>query len=352
MRWYAFLLYPFSLIYDLITRVRNWCFNLGLLKSSPSPIPSLVVGNLSVGGTGKTPMVEFLIQMLLKEAEVAVLSRGYGRQTKGFLQATATSSPAQIGDEPFQVYKKFGKNVSIYVGEDRVSALEQIALKTNCPEVVILDDAFQHRYLNGDLKILLTTYQDPFYSDFLLPMGRLRESRGGAARADVIVVSKSPEDLEEEEKEIIRQKVSRYASGGVPVLFSTISYGQPFPLGRNHSFTERLLLLTGLANDTPLIAYVKKKFTLLEVMSYPDHHDYTMYDFEKIKDVFRQHEKENPVVLTTEKDAVKVKSNAPTGFLEEIPIFVLPIAVKFAPEDEQTIAQLIQQKVFQKTIAK
>lgn len=349
MRWYAFLLYPFSLIYDLITRVRNWCFDLGLLKSAQSPISSIVVGNLSVGGTGKTPMVEFLIHMLVREKKTAVLSRGYGRKTKGFLQATPAITPVELGDEPFQIYGKFGNQIAVFVGEDRLSALGKIASKTDSPEVIVLDDAYQHRYVDGDLKILLTTYQNPFYSDFLLPAGRLRESRAGASRADVIIVTKSPETINDAEKNTIKQRISKYAAPQTPVLFSSISYGLPFPIWNTHHFSKQVILLTGLANNRPLVKYVGQEFKLLKVLAYPDHHDYSTSDFDRIKQVFGQHEAKNPVVLTTEKDAVKVKSNGPTGFLEEIPIFVLPIAVKFSPEDKQTIAQLIQQKVFQKT---
>ncbi|MDR7131046.1 tetraacyldisaccharide 4'-kinase [Algoriphagus sp. 4150] len=348
MRRYAFLLYPFALVYDLVTRLRNLFFDVGWLKSVSSPIPSIVVGNLSVGGTGKTPMVEYLIRMLYNEKRLATLSRGYGRKTKGFLKANPQVSPVEIGDEPFQIYEKFGKNISVYVGEDRISALREIASSPTVSEVVILDDAFQHRYVKGGLQILLTTYQKPFFSDFLLPMGRLRESRAGAKRADVIVITKCPEDLSSSDKAIFKKKSTSYGRGATPVLFSSISYGEPIPLSNSGIFSSRVIVLTGLANDRPLVDYVGGKYDLLEVLSYPDHYDYAVTDFDKIRAVYKQHEAQNPVVLTTEKDAVKVKSNAPKGFLEEIPIFVLPIEVNFSPADELALAQLIQQKVFKK----
>ncbi|REG88332.1 tetraacyldisaccharide 4'-kinase [Algoriphagus antarcticus] len=348
MRWYAFLLYPIALLYDLVTRLRNWFFDLGWLKSVSSPIPSIVVGNLSVGGTGKTPMVEFLIRMLRKEKQLATLSRGYGRKTKGFLEANPSVSPEEIGDEPFQIYQKFCNEISVVVGEDRVAALEKIASKPDVPELVILDDAFQHRYVTGDLQILLTTYQRPFFSDFLLPMGRLRESRAGAKRADVIIITKCPEDLSSSEKAKIRSKVVDYSSVNTPVLFSSIFYGEPVSLIDSIVFSPKIILLTGLANDQPLVEYVNKKYELLEVLSYTDHHEYLKADFDKVRTKVKQHASQNPVVLTTEKDAVKVKSNAPKGFLEEIPIFVLPIEVSFSSTDELTMVQLIQQKVFKK----
>jgi tetraacyldisaccharide 4'-kinase len=348
MRWYAFLLYPFSLLYDLVTSLRNRFFDLGWLKSASSPIPSIVIGNLSVGGTGKTPMVEFLVRMLGKERKIAVLSRGYGRKTKGFLQANSELSPAEIGDEPFQIYQKFGQDISVFVGEDRVAAMDRIATKSHAPELVILDDAYQHRYFIGDLNILLTTYQRPFYSDFLLPMGRLREGRAGAKRADAIIVTKCPEGLTSGEKNSLESAVKRYSDSQTPILFSAISYGKPSPLIENHAFSTKVILLTGLANDQPLVDYVRKTYDLIEVMSYADHHDYVEADFDIIRASVKQHASQKSVVLTTEKDAVKVKSNAPKGFLEEIPIFVLPIEVRFSTTDELALAQLIQQKVFKK----
>ena len=348
MRWYAFLLYPFALLYDLVTRLRNWFFDMAWLKSVSSPIQSIVVGNLSVGGTGKTPMVEFLIRMLRSEKRLATLSRGYGRKTKGFLEANPQVSPEGIGDEPFQIYQKFGEEILVFVGEDRVHALEEIVAKSNAPELIILDDAYQHRYVNGDLKILLTTYQTPFFSDFLLPMGRLRESRAGAKRADVIIITKCPEELKSADKARFISLVNSYSLPNTPVLFSSIAYGKPAALSDSATFSPKIILLTGLANDQPLVNYVGYKYELLEVLRYPDHHDYSGADFDKVRALVKQHTAQNPIVLTTEKDAAKVKSNAPKGFLEEIPIFVLPIEVSFSPADELTLAQLIQQKVFKK----
>ncbi|WP_339877317.1 tetraacyldisaccharide 4'-kinase [uncultured Algoriphagus sp.] len=348
MRWYAFLLYPFTLLYDLVTRLRNWFFDLGWLKSTPSPIPSIVVGNLSVGGTGKTPMVEYLIRMMKKEKKLATLSRGYGRKRKGFLQASSQTSPDEIGDEPFQIYQKYGNEISVFVGEDRAKALNEIASMSDSPEVVILDDAFQHRYVKGDLKILLTTFQRPFFSDFILPMGRLRESRVGAKRADVIIVSKCPEILNAKVKGDYKSRVLDYCRPETPVLFSSIVYGEPVPLVEKMRFSSKIILLTGLANNQPLVEYVGRKYELLKVLSYPDHHDYSEVDLDKVRSFWKQHVSQNAVVLTTEKDAVKVKSKAPKGFLEEIPIFVLPIEVRFSSSGEQALVKLIQQKVFKK----
>lgn len=348
MHWYDFLLYPFALLYDLVTSLRNIFFDLGWKKSQKSNIPSIVVGNLSVGGTGKTPMVEFLIGKLKSGSKVAVLSRGYGRKTKGFLAADSQSTPSQIGDEPFQIFMKFKNEIEVFVGEDRLAAIEKISAGEESPGVLILDDAFQHRYILGDLNIILTTYHKPFCSDFLLPMGRLRESRKGAKRGDMVIVTKSPETLSDHDKSELVKKINRYIKPKTPVIFSSISYGVPFPLCGDPDFSPQIILLTGLADDGPLVVYVSQKYQLMTTLSYPDHYDYSLSDFEKIKTVFQSFLPVQPVILTTEKDAVKVKSNAPEGFLQEIPIFVLPIVVSMSLTDEAILDGLIQQKVFNK----
>lgn len=345
MPWYAFLLYPFALLYDLITSLRNKLFDLGWLKSVKSPIPSIVIGNLSVGGTGKTPMVEWVIRLLKEEKSLATLSRGYGRKSKGFLQANSTILPEEIGDEPFQIFQKFGNESKVFVGEDRVSSLEKIASISPETQLVILDDAFQHRYHSPDFTILLTTYQKPFFTDFLLPMGRLRENRSGAKRADVIVVTKCPIDLSRENRDQFCAQISPYKSAGSSIIFASIDYATPYPLKENSLFSPKIILLSGLADDQQLIAYARSEYEVLEVLNFPDHHDYNEQDFEKIRMVYRDFHQVNPMILTTEKDAVKVKSNAPKGFLKEIPIFVLPIEVKLSPEDRTTLADQLYQKV-------
>ena len=348
MRWYDFLLYPFAILYDLATTLRNVLFDLGLKKSQKTSIPSIVVGNLSVGGTGKTPMVEFLIDKLKSDYEIGVLSRGYGRKTKGFLAADSETNPALIGDEPFQIYRKFKNEIEVFVGEDRLSAIEKISIREKSPELLLLDDAFQHRYVSGDLNILLTAFQRPFCTDFLLPMGRLRERRKGAKRGDLVIVTKCPTTLNDQNKSGLIQKISQYVKPKTPVIFSSISYGTPFSLIGDFDFSQQIVLLTGLADDGPLVEYVSQKFQLLTTLSYPDHYDYGLSDFEKMEAVFRSYLADRPVILTTEKDAVKVKSNAPEGFLQEIPIFVLPIAVSMSLADEIILDELIQQKVFNK----
>lgn len=344
MRLYAFLLYPFAVLYDLITRVRNLLFDLGWFTTHKSPITSILVGNLRVGGTGKTPMVEFLIKKLKTRKNLATLSRGYGRSTKGFLKATLDTTPDQIGDEPFQIYEKFAEDISVFVGEERVEAVKKIAGNFPKVEMVILDDAFQHRHIQADLNILLTTFQQPFTSDYLLPMGRLRESRSGAKRADLIIVTKSPLDLEKQKKSDLIQQIAKY-NQKAPVIFSSIGYGKPYPLIPENGISQNVILLSGIANDKELKTFLSDNYEVLETLKFPDHHSYQVNDFEKIREVYLKYSTKNPVIITTEKDSVKVKSTCPEGFLREIPIFVLPIQVVFSAEDEQIIESLIDQVI-------
>lgn len=351
MHWYSFLLYPFALLFNLVTRLRNSFFDQGWLKSTESPIPTILVGNLSVGGTGKTPMVEYLIRSLKDDFKLGTLSRGYGRSSKGFLEANQASNPQILGDEPFQIYKKFGSEIQVFVGEDRVAALQKIKAGKDSPQVMILDDAFQHRSVKAHLNILLTTFQQPFFSDYLLPAGRLRESRSGAKRADLVVVTKCPEEITEGLRNEFKNQISHYAGLKTPVLFSQIFYGKPYPIVEGSKFSTSIILLSGLANDELLVKFSRRNFDVLQILSFPDHHEYSESDFAKLKIARQNYSDKDVVLLTTEKDASKVKSMAPEGFMREIPIFVLPILAGFSSEDEEILMQQIHQKVLKKTKA-
>jgi tetraacyldisaccharide 4'-kinase len=349
MHWYGFLLYPFALLYNLVTQLRNWFYDQGWFKTTESPFPTILVGNLSVGGTGKTPMVEYLIRLLKDELKLGTLSRGYGRSSKGFIKAIKVSNPQLIGDEPFQIYKKFGNEIQVFVGEDRVNALKKIKEEIDCPQVMILDDAFQHRLVKAHLNILLTTFQQPFFSDHLLPAGRLRESRSGSKRADLVVVTKCPYTMTEGLRNEFKDQISQYTGSKKPVLFSHITYGKPYPIEDISKFSTSIILLSGLANDELLVKYCRNNFDVIEILSFPDHHDYSESDFAKLKKARQNFPNREVVILTTEKDAAKVKSTAPEGFMREIPIFVLPILVGFSSEDAEILMQQIQQKVLKKT---
>jgi tetraacyldisaccharide 4'-kinase len=232
-----------------------------------------------------------------------------------------------------------------------VAALQEIAKLEQVPQIVILDDAFQHRTLKAQLNILLTTYQDPFFDDYLLPAGRLRERRKGAERADLVVVTKCPSSFSEGMKNEFIDRVRYYAGDQTPVLFSKISYGRPYAIGRAVDFAsiDAVMLVSGLANDELFVNYARLNFDVAEVLSFSDHHAYVESDFAKLKNVKLAVPEREIALLTTEKDAEKLKSALEQGFLQEIPIFALPILVEFSAEDEKILKDKIQQKVLKKS---
>lgn len=344
MPWYLFLLSPLAFCFDLVTRVRNFLYDQGIFKSKKSPIPTLVVGNLSVGGTGKTPHVVWFLERLKDDFRLASLSRGYGRQSQGFLQANLGSTTQVLGDEPHQIYHKFQREIPVFVGESRVLALEKMRQIDPKLNLAILDDAFQHRSLKGDFYVLLTPFRLPFFRDFLMPLGRLRESRSGARRADVIVVTKCPDSISEAEKQAYIASVRSYA-GQKPVYFSALRYGHPYPVSsKSTSFSAEVILVSALADDSLFRDYAVQNFTVLESIHFRDHHHYSWQDAEKITLLAKKHPSRKPVILTTEKDAHKLKSLADQGFLGEIAIFALPITVKLEPNEEELLLCIIREK--------
>ena len=340
MPWYTYLLAPSAFLFHGITAARNFLFDRGLLKSQKSPITTLVVGNLSVGGTGKTPWVEFLVRKLRDEVKLATLSRGYGRKTIGFRQVFPNSTAAEVGDEPLQLFTQFKEANPVFVGEDRVGATQKIQQLLPELQLLILDDAFQHRKLNPDFRIVLTPYDSPFSNDYLLPMGRLRESRAGAKRADVVVVTKCPTELSLEEKNRLKQSISPYLNAGTLLLYSSTSYGEPYQIaGPERTGFTAVIALAGLADNGPFFTYCKQQFALVDTFSFSDHYAYKPEDAGQILEVLGQEKGQHAVLLTTEKDAVKLKSFAATEMWSKIPIFALPIQVALDPDQE---AQLLQ----------
>jgi len=322
----AILLYPFAVAYRIVTGFRNHLFNIGYSRSFNYEIMSINVGNLSVGGTGKTPMVEYLLRLLASKYALATLSRGYKRKSKGFLLASNLSTVEELGDEPLQLFKKFGQTVVVAVGEERALAIPKILMEHPETQIVLLDDAFQHRTVLPDFNILLTQFSSPFYSDFVLPAGLLRESRVGAKRADVIVITKCPTDLDNNSKNQIINKVHKYTTDLVPVYFSCIQYGMPISFIEKQKFTGRIILFAGLANMDPLISYIKNSFDLLDVISFPDHYDYKLEDINKL---ILKAKNQNAQLLTTEKDIVKLQSSQMVEAINNIGLFYLPISVQF-----------------------
>lgn len=322
------LLYPLAVVYDAITRVRNRLYDQGTKPATTFDIPIISVGNLAVGGTGKTPMIEYLIRLLQTHTKVATLSRGYGRRTTGIRIAGQSDNADTLGDEPYQIHLKF-PDVTVAVGEDRVYAVPLLLDQSPQTGVILLDDAFQHRRIKPAFQILLTEYARPFTSDYLLPSGRLREARTGATRADVVVVTKCPPSISPDEQARMRTSIARYSNA--PVYFSSIRYGQPVAFGNhNAAIRQKILLVTGIANPEPLITYLAGKFEIIDHFDYRDHYRYSEKDLEKIKSLV----KEDVSVLTTEKDRVKLD-----GLLENVgfrlPLFYLPIEMVFLKNGEE-----------------
>jgi len=324
------LLFPFAVLYDVITRLRNHAYDTGRKPSVHFDVPVIGVGNLTVGGTGKTPMVEHLIRVLSPSYRVATLSRGYGRRTKGFRLATTTDTAATLGDEPLQLFRKFGQTVTVAVGEDRAFAIPNILQEQPDTEVILMDDAFQHRRVRPLVNLLLSDYSRPFYRDLLLPAGRLRESRSGAARANVVIVTKCPVEIQEEEMMAIEDAVREYSPA--PVFFTTIRYGNPIPFGgffANGDATpaDRVILVTGIAQAGPLVAYVKKSYKLVEHVAFEDHHQYTRADLEGL--AARVAANPGISIITTEKDSVKLSNEELKDVAGRLPMFYLPMEAEF-----------------------
>ncbi len=318
MKRLRFLLYPFSIIYDLITGVRNAAFDYGWLPVASFDIPVIAVGNLSTGGTGKTPMIEYLIKHF-STRKVAVLSRGYGRKTKGYIEVSRDHKAIQVGDEPLQFKKKFKESLVVSVCEDRVEGIRRLLLDHSL-DVILLDDAYQHRYVKASHYILLTDYSQLYYKDYLLPAGNLRESRRGASRANSIVVTKCPADLSAKKQHEIDNRLQLKASQ--KVYFSTISYAQQ-AVGANGKLVldqlkdKEVTVITGIAKPQYFIEYLQAMFTV-EHLKFPDHYNYKASDFINLK--------KDQIILTTEKDYMRLLQCG----LENL--YFIPIETRFIGE--------------------
>ncbi len=327
MSVFRFLLFPFTVLYDVITTVRNALYDRGYKPSVSFDIPVISVGNLAVGGTGKTPMVEHLIRLLKSNYKIATLSRGYGRKTKGFRIASPADTAATLGDEPYQIYQKYAPEVHVVVGEDRAFAIPMLLQELDTVDVVLLDDALQHRRVKPGFSILLTEYSNPFYNDYPLPYGRLREAPEGAKRADVIVVTKCPSHLEDDETMLIERNIRQYSDK--PVFFSTIRYADPVAFGNANVFAPNVILLSAIANPHILKGYVAKTYRLIKHFSFRDHYAFTTGDLKTIATLVKQFGEGEVSILTTEKDKVKLERDELKPLINQLPIFYLPIEAEF-----------------------
>lgn len=329
-RWY---LYPFSILYHFVTSFRNTLYNVGLKKSVKFKTPIINVGNLSVGGSGKSPMVMYLADILSKHYRTGVLSRGYGRVTKGYGVTNYDSNYKTVGDEAMQLFERFKNRFVIGVSEERVPGAKKLIEDMDL-DVLVLDDAYQHRAIKAGFNLLLTDYNDPYFKDFLLPAGDLRESRNGAHRADLIVVTKCPEDLTDEKKQYYLSRIK--PSYKQKVFFSSIVYDDEIfcydnqkSLPDNNLAYYDILLITGIANPKPLVQHLSKFSQKVKHLKFKDHHNFTEAD---IKNIISEYKKlgEYKIILTTEKDYVRLKT---FDYLREL-VYYWPINVVIDNKEE------------------
>lgn len=311
------ILFPFAILYGIITSIRNLLFDNGFLKSYSFDLPIIAVGNLSVGGTGKTPQIEYLIRLLSENYKIATLSRGYKRQSKGFVLADSSSNAEILGDEPFQFFEKFPA-IQVAVDADRKNGIEQLLSQSVKPDVILLDDAFQHRKVKAGFYILLTSYGDLYSDDFILPTGNLRECRGGAKRADVVIVTKCPPNLSPDEQNSIKTKLN--LSSNQELYFTFIAYDDSIysenkKIAVSEIQKENQLLLAGIAKPEPFFTYLKSNTNQQDCLTYPDHHHFTEKDILEIKN-----KAQNKIIITTEKDYVRLKNSVLAGQLFYLPI--------------------------------
>lgn len=317
MKILRYLLFPFSIVYNTVTLIRNFFFDKGIFKEMPFTTPIIVVGNLSVGGTGKTPQIEYLIRLLKDRFKVAVLSRGYKRKTKGYVFLNDNHSALDVGDEPLQYFKKFS-NIDVAVDGNRVEGATNL-ITNNSPEVILLDDAYQHRKIKGSFYILLTKYNDLFLDDFLLPTGNLRESRRGAKRADVIIVTKCPSDLSREKQNKIANRFRKYNK---KVFFTRIAYGSIQSNQKQYKINQikhnKVLLITGIAKPKPLLSYLMDNDVDFKHLQFADHHNFSEKEIIYINKEFEGLASIKKIILTTEKDYVRLKDVIPHLYYIEI----------------------------------
>jgi tetraacyldisaccharide 4'-kinase len=324
LKSFRYLLFPFAFIYGAIIWLRNWLFDKNIFKSAEFNFPIICVGNLAAGGTGKTPMTEYLVEILRKEFKTATLSRGYKRKTKGFTIADHNTTAIDIGDEPMQFHQKF-PGVTVAVGEERLVAIPQILHQRPETQVIILDDAFQHRTVKAGLNILLTDYKNLYTRDLMLPAGDLRDVKSSRKRAHIIIVTKCKTDLSVSEKDALIKEIKPLSHQ--QVFFTEIVYSQPYHLFTRQttgiSADKDILLLCGIANPKPLMEILTSHVHSYDMLRYADHHIFSSDDLKDIKRHFERLQSLNKLILTTEKDAVRLEKFKTE--LVDYPIYVLPI---------------------------
>ena len=324
MKWYNWILLPISLVYWIITSIRNIFFEIGIFKENKFNIPIIGVGNITVGGTGKTPHSQYISELLQKKFKIAILSKGYGRKTKEFKYVNINSNCNEVGDEPLQMKKNLPKEI-VAVDHKSVNGLNKIMKEHPSVNCIILDDAFQHRSVKIGFHILLCDYNNPIYKDHMMPVGLLRESKKGIERADCVVISKCPENLTLEESNRIKKKLKFTKE----VFFSKVVYDKIVSLNGNKtikkSSIKKVLLVTGIANSSPIIEYLEKLNIQIKHIKCKDHFNYQKKDINKIIDIYKR-EISEIIILTTEKDAQKMKVFEE---LSKFPVYYLKVSIDF-----------------------
>ncbi len=333
LKSFRYVLFPFSIIYGIIIWIRNKLFDWKVLKSVRFNFPIICIGNLAVGGTGKTPLTELIVHQLQSTYNIATLSRGYKRKTKGFAIANETTTALEIGDEPMQFHQKF-PNIVVAVGEERLVAIPQILYQRPETAVIVLDDAFQHRSVLAGLNIILTDYHNLYTRDFMMPAGDLRDIASSSKRADIIIVTKCPSNLTQIERLKIEKELNLLPHQ--KCYFTCIQYNNPY-----HLFDKTVkilneqdvaLLLCGIANPKPIMQYLTDQLQSYEMISYADHHIFSSADLQDIKLQYQANVSANKIMITTEKDAVRLIKFK--NELSSFPIFVLPIQHQFLFESQ------------------
>lgn len=337
------LLYPLSLIYSIILFIRHKLFDFNILKSKTFDIPVICVGNLSFGGTGKTPHTEYLIRLLSESMKVAVLSRGYGRKTKGFILAKEGVTHEDIGDEPMQYFTKFPE-ITVAVDEKRADGIRKLMGMEDKPDVILLDDAYQHRHVKPGFNILLTDYHNLYSKDRLTPTGNLRDIKYAARRADIIIVTKGPTVLDPYTQKSITESLK--PKSHQKILFSRISFDDFNPVNEIAQTTDlsenrSILLFCGIANPYPLEDYVNRKTNALSIMHFKDHHNFTEKDVDEIISNYDHIIGRRKIVVTTEKDFMRLANNSYLCKFENVPLFTIPIKVRFHNDNEKVFTKEI-----------
>ncbi|MES2380155.1 MAG: tetraacyldisaccharide 4'-kinase [Bacteroidota bacterium] len=337
---------PFAFIYACILFLRNTCYDKNLLRETSFELPIINIGNLAFGGTGKTPHIEYLIRLLKQQYKVAILSRGYKRKTSGYFFATNESTAFEIGDEPTQIKQKFKTEIDLAVSENRVIGVPNLLFDAPETDVILLDDAFQHRAIKAGLNILLTDYNNLFFNDYLTPAGTLREYRAGYKRADLIVVTKCPADLTVLEKEKIIAQIKPLAKQRVFFSYQKYDSLVHYFDGSIKTIDELketdLLLFSGIAKAQSFEDYLEKNaHSVMDAWQFGDHHDFTTEEITQLLAEFDKRASTNKIIISTEKDAMRLQTDAFKTLLQQYPIYYLPLQVDFFESDKSAFNQYI-----------